>query len=420
MRRLGAVTAGVWLAAAVALGVQAQPAPGGVVAAYYAGGAPEKLTAQTTAKLTHIIYAFVPVCGDTTERKPSVAGPAARPGAPDPCAGLAPGSLIMPDTEAARRDLAQLASLKAARPELTIIASVGGWGMGEYPAIVRDPQRRRAFASSAAALLSTHRHFDGIDIDWEYPGGGDEARPLLTGDEREVERRGHAALVHEVRVALDVAGAAQGRPLLLTCAVAGYPRAVDAIDWPAVQQAFDLIFVMTYDFTPERSFQRLGDYSGAGGPPGHHTNLFATPASGGMGGDAMIMALAEAGAPLSKTAMGVGFYGREWTRVSWDGPVGGTGGDGRFVGAPSWRELKGRGLAAKGYRQGWDPQAGASYLAQSRGGGFISLDDPRSIRAKGEWARRHGLAGLFAWQLGQDDGTLVDAMGAAVAAVAQR
>jgi chitinase len=369
-----------------------------VVAAYYAGGAPQVLTPAATARLTHIIYAFVPVCAEVLKDEALKTA----------CAGRAPYSLALPDTPGVRADLAALARLKAARPDLKIIASVGGWTMGDYPAIVRDPRRRHAFATSAAALTATHRQFDGVDIDWEYPGGGDAVRPLLTGDERELEKRAHAALVHETRVALDVAGAAQSRKLLLTTAVAGHPRAVDAIDWSGVQAAFDLVFVMTYDFTPERAFQQLGDYSGGGGPPGHHTNLFATKASGGQGADAMIMSLAEAGVPLSKMAIGVGFYGREWSSVKWMGPVGGVGGIARFVGTPSWRDLKARSLKSH-----WDAAAGASYRTQ--GDTFVSLDDPRSIAAKGEWARRHGLAGIFAWQLAQDDGSLVEAMANSVA-----
>ena len=46
-------------------------------------------------------------------------------------------------------------------------------------------------------------------------------------------------------------------------------------------------------------------------------------------------------------------------------------------------------------------------------GGFISLDTPQSLDAKGRYARNEGLAGLFAWELSQDDGTLVDAMATA-------
>ena len=57
--------------------------------------------------------------------------------------------------------------------------------------------------------------------------------------------------------------------------------------------------------------------------------------------------------------------------------------------------------------------AGAAYLHDPKTGGFISLDTPQSLADKGRYARKEGLAGLFAWELTHDDETLVNAMAAA-------
>jgi chitinase len=107
--------------------------------------------------------------------------------------------------------------------------------------------------------------------------------------------------------------------------------------------------------------------------------------------------------------IGAAFYGREWKDIDWSrgnfpahSPVG------TFVGTTGYRDLKGRDLAAEGFRAGYDSSAGASYYASKTG--FISLDDPRSICAKARWAMAHHLAGIFAWQESQDDGSLTDAM----------
>ena len=43
-------------------------------------------------------------------------------------------------------------------------------------------------------------------------------------------------------------------------------------------------------------------------------------------------------------------------------------------------------------------------------GKFVGYDDPRSVRAKVAFAKKAGLAGVFAWELSQDDGRLLDAM----------
>ena len=371
--------------------VHAAEAP--TVAAYYAGGKPETLERHSVGRLTHLIYAFVPLCGP----KPAKV--------PDPCAGRAPYTLAPPPAA----ELAALGRAKARHPRLRIIASIGGWGMPHYPSTIADPANARAFTVSAVALLAANRQLDGIDVDWEYPGGGDNERPLLTGVALAAERRAHRDFVLGLRRALDESGKRAGRHYLLTAAVAGYPRSVAAIDWPAVHGAFDRVFVMAYDFTPEKSFRRLGDFSGGGGLPGHHANLHASPATDGDGGDAMVANLAGAGVPKTKLVLGIGFYGREWTGARWaEGGFPAGGASGRFVGTPTWSELRRR--HPKGWRRAYDARAGATWWHNRTTGGFVSLDDPRSIAAKGRWARTQGLAGLFAWELSQDDGTLTEAM----------
>jgi chitinase len=396
--------------AAMALPVAADP----VVAAYYFpdGGKPEALRRPSTTRLTHLVYAFVPVCGDSPafdadekkQREPL-------------CKGVADYALTLPDTDAMRVELKAMADLKARDPGLRIIASVGGWGMPMFPEIVARPERRQIFTQSATDFLTRYPVFDGIDIDWEYPGGGDEARASLGEDARRQEAADHRALIEGLRTAFDSLKARDGRERLLTTAVAGYPRSVAGIDWRGVQDDFDLVFVMTYDFTPEKAFQRNGNYSGGGGWPGHHTNLTAGPATDGYGADAMIDNLSAAGVPKAKMVLGAGFYAREWTRARFDPghfPASASAGD--FVGMTSWTKVKARGLEAKGWTAGYDTAAGAAYIHDPKTGGFLSLDTPQSLADKGAYARREGLAGLFAWELTQDDGTLVEAMADAVTA----
>ena len=200
--------------AALALPVAAQP----VVAAYYfpGGGKPDALKRPSTTKLTHLIYAFVPVCGDSPafdadekkQREPL-------------CNGVADYALTLPDTDAMRAELKAMAELKARDPDLRIIASVGGWGMPMFPEIVAQPERRQVFTRSTTAFLTRYPVFDGIDIDWEYPGGGDEARAPLGDDARRQEAADHRALIEGLRVALDGMKARDGRERLLTTAVAG-------------------------------------------------------------------------------------------------------------------------------------------------------------------------------------------------------
>ena len=389
-----------------------------VVAAYYFpdGHGQAPLQRPSALKLTHLVYAFLTVCGDDAAFDAE-----AKTARAVICKGAADDTVALPDTPEVAAQLAAIADLKRRNPDLKVIASAGGWGMPMFPGIVADPAHRQAFTDSAVAFLTRYPVFDGLDIDWEYPGGGDNARALLPEADRATEAANHRGFIDGLRHAFDGMTAQDSRKRLLTAAVAGYPRSVAGIDWKDVAGDFDLVFVMTYDFTPEKAFQRIGDYSGGGGWPGHHTNLVAGPSTDGYGADAMITNLAAAGLPRAKMVLGAGFYVREWTKAHFDDghfPASGSGGD--YVGASPWTEIQARNLPAKGWSVGYDETAQASYMYDAKSGGFISLDTPRSIAAKGHYARQEGLAGLFAWELSQDDGTLVDAMASAANGVVVR
>lgn len=394
--------------AVAGLGLPAAGVAQPVVAAYYApaGDEQEALKRPSALKLTHLVFAFLTVCGDNAAFNAD-----AKTARAVICAGVTNDAVALADTPDVQAELAAIADLKRRNPNLKVIASAGGWGMPMFPGIVADPARRKVFTDSAVAFLRRYPVFDGLDIDWEYPGGGDNARALLPEAARTTEAVNHKAFIDGLRAALDAMKTQDGRERLLTAAVAGYPRSVAGIDWKGVEGDFNLVFVMTYDFTPEKAFQRVGDYSGGGGWPGHHTNLIAGPSTDGYGADAMISNLAAAGVPKAKMVLGAGFYVREWTKARFDDghfPASGSGGD--YVGASSWTSVQARDLPAKGWSVGYDDTAQAAYMYDAKSGGFISLDTPRSIEAKGRYARQEGLAGLFAWELSQDDGTLVDAM----------
>lgn len=51
------------------------------------------------------------------------------------------------------------------------LAAVGGWSFAssKFSAMADDPVMRNNFVTSAVAFLRQHG-FDGLDLDWEYPG----------------------------------------------------------------------------------------------------------------------------------------------------------------------------------------------------------------------------------------------------------
>jgi chitinase len=84
------------------------------------------------------------------------------------------------DLDSGRGNIRLFNNLKQQNPNLKTLLAVGGWNEGSevYSDVASDPVRRRIFAVHARELLQEH-NFDGLDMDWEYPGqrgGGPQDR----------------------------------------------------------------------------------------------------------------------------------------------------------------------------------------------------------------------------------------------------
>jgi len=154
---------------------------------------------------------------------------------------------------------------------------------------------------------------------------------------------------------------------------------------------------------------------------GNHAAPHASAPGAEDGLDAAIRTMTAAGVPAAKLVAGVAMYGRGFTGVAQPAP-------GRaFTGEPhtgtypapegssDWRELAARYVDAHGrglhdYQAILDPQTQAWNLYNPRHKLFMGYDDPRAVIEKGRMARQAGLAGVFAWELSQDNGDILNAM----------
>jgi chitinase len=61
--------------------------------------------------------------------------------------------------------------LKYVNPNMKVTLAIGGWNEGskKYSDMAKDPVKRQIFAKSAVEFLKKY-NFDGLDLDWEYPG----------------------------------------------------------------------------------------------------------------------------------------------------------------------------------------------------------------------------------------------------------
>ncbi|GAB3012698.1 glycoside hydrolase family 18 protein [Bowmanella dokdonensis] len=363
-----------------------------VVASYYmASGNPMAVSNLPAEKLSHILYAFVALCGDN-----SGADEKTRQAIEIACRDKAPYSAVFYNEKEVVVELAAFSKLKQQHPHLRILPSFGGWTLSHpFHGMAKSEAARKHFVQSAVTLVAQHDVFDGIDIDWEYPGGGGNSQILLTGQQAQNEKQVFALLMQELRAALNNLGHSTGRDYQLTAAVSGSRDKTRAIDWQQAAPVMDYIFAMTYDFA-------VGD-----GQAAHHTNLFSSDQDT-LSTAGMINNLLNAGVPPEKLVVGVAFYGRGWNNSDWHGT--GFGGQQLAVSTGSYAYKELIATPPAGYEYGYDTRTEAAYYFNSATKGFISFDDTRSVRAKAKWLKDQGLAGLFSWQIVHDNGDLLDEM----------
>jgi chitinase len=292
-------------------------------------------------------------------------------------------------------ELRALTGLRRRRPDLKVLASVGGWTWsGAFSDAVLTPEARARFVGSAVEFLRRH-DLDGIDIDWEYPGlpGNDNVH-------RPEDTRNFTAVMAELRSALDGEGAARGRHYLLTFAAAANPEYLEHVEIGKVQESVDFVNLMTYDFR-----------EGSDALAGHHANLYLNPSDDKrLSTDRAVRSFLLAGTPPGKLVVGVPFYGRGWAQVRAEAhglyqpgrPLSGL--DlhyGALVGL----------IGHAGWARFWDDRAQAPFLWNADKREFVSYDDPESLRVKCRYVRSHGLAGMMFWEYYADStGTLLDTL----------
>jgi chitinase len=334
-------------------------------------------------KVTIINYAFfAPRADGSIAGRDTVGDALILRGVPPAGSGIAPG---LPLTTYAHR------------AGVRVVLSLGGWeDSGHFPAVARDASLRSRFARACLDAIATY-DFDGIDIDWEFPG-------LTDHNGSPADREHFTLLLRVLRDSLDARGAVTGRHYTLSAALPSAFPTAEGMDIRAVAPLLDFLNVMTYDF--HGSWDRLS---------GHNAPLYP-------GRDADSTRCVDAafrlyrdhyGVPPEKINLGVPFYGRSFASCAGPGfPHIGEdtthfSRDGIFYSdlAP---------LLSTFVRHR-DDAAHVPYLTHPDWRLFVSYDDPPSIRDKARYVLREGARGLIIWELTGDwlpDGStpLLDAL----------
>jgi chitinase len=352
-------------------------------------------TSGAAARITHLLYAF----GNPTANGCALSDPEEDYQKAFDAPNSVDGHADSTDPHALRGNLGQLMKLKAAYPQLKVLISLGGWTLSShFSEAARSATSREAFVRSCVDLfisgnlgngVSAAGLFDGIDVDWEYPGACGETCAFSPADPHNF-----TLLLSEFRRQLDQVG----KGYLLTIAAPGVRDQYSLLELKASHPYLDYINLMAYDL--HGTWEKTTN---------HHAALYSNPAepadTAGRSADRAVNDYLASGVPAGKLVLGVPFYGRGWRGVpaagnglyqKATGPAAAVGDEG----ASGYRNLKN--LGYPGYR---DPVAQAFWIYSSSDGIFWSYDDPASLKNKTRYIKSGGLAGAMSWELSDDDST---------------
>nr|XP_053631344.1 probable chitinase 10 [Cherax quadricarinatus] len=252
--------------------------------------------------------------------------------------------------------------LKKKNPGMKVLLGLGGWNdsrSNKYSELVAHPGHRHKFVKEVVKLL-LHHGFDGLDLDWEYPGyegnhtdkAGNYTIYLVEFDQT------FRFVKLSINLKKDPGFTLQSR-----------------------QGKCDKI-------RQERAHQLLSIWTGQ------------TPAVCDFASTT-----AKKGAPAHKLVMGVPFYGRSWTLAGSNNLPGaaarGAGREGTYVKASGNMAFFECCLAHK--KEGWTKVNGEGGPYLIKGDQWVGYDDVDAVVRKAEYAVSRGLAGVMVWDVATDD-----------------
>ena len=268
-----------------------------------------------------------------------------------------------------------------------LMVSIGGWTLSDlFPAIAASAQLRAAFADNCVKLIKDY-DFDGIDMDWEYPG-------LVDHKGTPADKTNFTLLLQAIRSSLDAHGAITGRRYLLTACMPATPVSAMEIEATKLIPLLDYFNLMTYDFY------------GAWDPiTGHNAPVYAQEK-----GDPSFSVTAAFklyrgfGIPANKINVGIAFYGRSYAgATSLYGTHSGSD-QGNFSeddGMPMYYNVM-KAMQTGNWTRHWDDRVKAPYIICGASKSLVSYDDVQSVEYKAGYVMVSGAAGAIIWEITGD------------------
>ncbi|KAM3617136.1 uncharacterized protein V6R79_002568 [Siganus canaliculatus] len=311
-------------------------------------------------KCTHLIYAFADINGDHE---------------------------LVPTRFADLQNYLDFNALKRNKnPLLKTLLSVGGpyFDAEKFRAMVSTAEYRSTFIWSAISLLR-QREFDGLSLDWLFPGEGD--------------RESFTTLVEELEEAFRNESSRTGyRKLLLAASVSAEKEVIDAsYEVEAIAMKLDFISVVTLNFSGPDNVAR------------HHSPLYSGNGDTGdllySNTDFAMQYWLDQGAPSEKLLLFIALFGKVFTlsssNTSVGAPIRGTGDPGCYTNQPGYWAFYEICLYVPENSTFLIPDQHVPYgNADTQWVGFDNVD---SIDAKVDYLKANHLGGAAVYSLDLDD-----------------
>jgi len=306
------------------------------------------------------------------------------------------GVVTMHDTDKAPGLIKDLEA-RTDKANVAHMISVGGWNNsqeGVFEAATATDAGLERLANSMVSYMAKW-HFDGLDIDWEYP-------------DTEAEKAQFTKLIQSLRTKLDAQGKKDDKYYQLSAAVTTNHNNIQFINPAVTAPLLDSVNVMAYDI--HGAFDPL---------TGHNAPLFENSHDEDKDlnvADTMTAYVETWKVPKAKLMMGIPYYGRGWGHVPGTELIPGLPGmfntgaatvkgawdDAQdMTGTNPWYVLKDK-LNSGEYTRYWDSESHVPYLYSKTKQEFLTYDDPQSIQEKVDYINAQGFGGAILWDISGD------------------